>query len=79
MTNFDHYAAARTLISHLEHAGLASEAAALVAAMEDGATGTEIFMALRFHLSEILNRAHLPVDARKLASRLMNELDDTLQ
>lgn len=79
MSNFDHYAAARELISRLGQAGYATEAAALKAAMDQGATGTEIFMALRFHLAEIIGRVPLEGDSQTLASRLLAELDDALE
>lgn len=79
MSSFDHYAATRDLISHLERTGCTTEAAALKAAMESGATGTEILMALRFHLSDIIKRVPLEGDAGMLASRLLAELDDALE
>ena len=79
MSNFDHYAAARELISQLAQTGYATESAALTAAMEEGATGTEIFMGLRFHLAEIIKRVPLAGDSRTLASRLLAELNDALE
>lgn len=79
MSSFDHYATARELISHLERTGYPTEAAALDSAMADGATGTEIFMALRFHLASIITRIPLKGDAQLLASRLLAELDDALE
>jgi len=78
MSRFDYYAAARKLISRLESAGHATEAASLNAAIEEGATGTEILMALRFHVADILERIPLTGDARALASRLLAELRDAL-
>ena len=56
MSNFDHYAAAHELIEELRSKGHTSEANLLVEAIAGGATGTEIFMALRFHLLEILQQ-----------------------
>lgn len=79
MSTFDHYAAARELILHLELDGHATEAATLNAAMEGGATGTEILMALRFHLAEIINRASLKGDAKARALRLLVELNGALE
>ena len=79
MSDFDHYAAVRVLIAHLSHAGYAAEAASLTAAMEEGATGTEIFMALRFHLSKIIQSMPLQGESQRLASRLLSELEDALE
>jgi hypothetical protein len=78
MSNFDHYAAARELVSRLAQAGYADEAMAIQTAMEDGATGTEILMALRFRLAEIIKQVPLVGDSRILASRLLAELDESL-
>lgn len=78
MSNFDHYAAAQELISRLESEGHAADAAKLRAAMEDGSTGTEIFMALRFHLAEIVRRTPLKGETQTKASRLLGELNDAL-
>jgi len=47
--------------------------------MENGATGTEIFMALRYHLADIVKNESLPVEFRIPASRLLAELDEALE
>ena len=49
----DYYADARDIATLLQQAGLVSEAATLVDAIEGGSTGTEILMALRWHLDRI--------------------------
>ncbi len=49
----DYYAEARDIAMLLEQAGLASDAASLVDAIEGGATATEILMALRWQLDRI--------------------------
>jgi hypothetical protein len=49
----DYYEEAREISLRLEQDGLTSEAVSLVHAVEDGATGTEILMALRWHLRRI--------------------------
>lgn len=79
MSNFDHCEAARDLISQLDSNGYAADASRLRSAMEDGATGTEIFMALRFHLSEIIRRVPLKGELQIQASRLLTELNDALE
>jgi len=79
MSNFDYYAAAEELISRLDQEGHVGEAAKLRAAIEEGSTGTEIFMALRFHLAEIIKRASLKGELQIKASRLLAELNDALE
>jgi hypothetical protein len=78
MSKFDYYAEARDLISRLDSDGYDEDASKLRSAMEDGATGTEIFMALRFHLSEILRKIPLRDEVQIRASRLLSELNDAL-
>lgn len=78
MKKYDHYAVAQELIFHLEKEGHANDAANLRAAMEDGSTGTEIFMALRFHLEDMLRKLYLKEDTHLKALRLLSELNDAL-
>lgn len=78
MSKFDHYLAAHNLIALLEDEGHEAEAAKLRSSIEDGATGTEILMALRFHLSEIMRQVSLSGEAQKQASRLLAELNSAL-
>lgn len=79
MSSFDHYAATRDLIANLEHAGCSNEAAVLRNAIAEGSTGTEIFMAIRFHIAEIISRVPLAPDIGESASRLLAELDKALE
>ena len=79
MSNYDHYAAARDLTSSLEEEGYAADAAKLRSAIANGATGTEIFMELRFHLSEIIQRVPMTAQSWITASRLLAELNDALE
>ena len=49
----DYHREARDIAARLEQEGLTAEAASLVDAIEGGSTGTEILMALRWHLDRI--------------------------
>lgn len=49
----DYYAEAREIARCLEQDGLTAEALAVVDAIESGSTGTEILMALQWHLQRI--------------------------
>jgi hypothetical protein len=51
MNNFDHYAATRNLIKLLNAEGLQQHALNFQADTENGSTGSEILMALRFYLT----------------------------
>jgi hypothetical protein len=79
MSNLDHYETARELITYLLDHGHNDEAASLMSAMENGATGTEIFMAIRFHLSDIIKRVPLENSVQILALRLLAELNSALE
>lgn len=79
MTNYDHYTAARDVISRLKAEGHAADASKLQAAIEEGATGTEILMALRFHLSEIIRNVILQNESKKKALELLSELNNALK
>ncbi|MGZ4958436.1 MAG: hypothetical protein ACXV7J_04220 [Methylomonas sp.] len=79
MSTFDHYASSRELIKYLLENEYNEEANALMSAMENGATGTEIFMAMRFHLVKIINSVPLKGSSKLLASRLLTELNRALE
>ena len=79
MPDFDVYETTRLLISRLHSDGYAEDAANLRSAMENGATGGEIFMALRPHVADIVRRVPLPADWLIRASRLLAEIDWALR
>ncbi|MSP73584.1 MAG: hypothetical protein EXR76_15715 [Myxococcales bacterium] len=65
----DPYAEAADLIARLQAVGRQADAEVLQDAIDSGSTGTEIFMALRWHLEDLLKKG-LPDDLRKRAARL---------
>lgn len=79
MNEFDHYAVANDLIERLESDGHGRDARTLRDAIERGATGTEIFMALQFHLREILTRRTLSEGIREIGTTLLSALDLALE
>ncbi len=79
MSSFDHYAVARKLMVLLQKQGYSSEAKALALAMAEGATGTEVFMALRFRLANVIERVPLAGETKKLALELFEKLNDSLE
>jgi hypothetical protein len=79
MNAFEHYMKVRELISRLEHEGLSAEAQDLRSVLEGGATGTEIFMGLRFHLSKIVEVKGLAAETRRLAQELSDRLGEGIR
>jgi hypothetical protein len=79
MNNFDFYAASAELASLLENDGHSSAAAKLRTAIEEGSTGTEILMALRYNLVEVTGQIPLKGNAQRMASRLLAELNNALE
>lgn len=79
MTSFDHYAEARELASLLREEYLDDFAISLIRAMEEGATGTEIFMALRWNIKQLLEANKCSDLTTAKARRLFEELDKTLE
>jgi hypothetical protein len=75
----DHDAEARELIGVLAAAGYAERSARLQDAIEGGATGTEIVMALRWELKQLVDgERDLPPPLRAQARRLRRGLRPAL-
>lgn len=75
----DFYADAYEIAERLAKARELVWADTITSAIEDGATGTEILMALRFHLSRLLKSATPPdSDTRSLARSLVVDLSEAL-
>lgn len=79
MKNFNYYEEADRLISSLEGEGYDLYAATLRSAIEGGATGTEILMALRFHITEIVKRIPLKSESKIKALKFLVELSRALE
>ena len=79
MNNYDHYNEAKSIIAMLQDASLNNYGALLQNAMDEGATGTEIFMALRCNIEKILKEDVLDDATRVRAKKLWDELDKALQ
>ena len=79
MNTYDHYAEAQELIDMLRRDELNDSADTLLKAMEEGATGTEIFMALRWSIKELIEAEKCSNMIKIKAERLYQELDKALQ
>lgn len=76
---YDHYRETEELIAMLQNTQLQSYGDALQKAMDEGATGTEIFMALHWNLERLLSEKIRLDMIRAKAKRLSEELDKALQ
>lgn len=79
MNKYDHYVEAQELIGMLRKEGLSNYADAMLKAMEEGSTGTEIFMALRWNVKNLIESRQCSNMAEIKARRLYQELDKALQ
>jgi len=78
-TNYDHYAAANQLADRLDLEGHNEWASKIRNAMAEGATGTEIFMRLRWQLTQLRDRqAWLSKTSREQLEELLTELEKSL-
>ena len=76
---YDHYIETKELAGMLRKENLNGYADAILMALEEGSTGTEIFMALRWNIKNIIDAKHCSVLTEAKALRLYQELDKALQ
>ncbi len=79
MIDYNHYEEAAAIIMMLRETSLNNYGDALQNAMDEGATGTEIFMALRWNLENLLKEDSLNELINARAARLWEEIDKMLQ
>ena len=60
MSEFDHCKPVRHLVKSLDEAGDGAAAQLLRSSLTTGSIGAEVFMALRFHLANLLQQHRLP-------------------
>ena len=76
---YDHYEEVEELISMLENTSLQHYRKALQNAIDEGATGTEIFMALRWNIERLLAESSVDHATGAKAKKLLSELDNALR
>ncbi len=79
MSEYNHYEEAYQLMRMLCCEGLVDHANALQSVIDNGSTGTEIFMSLKFEIQKLLNTAVCSDITFKKAEHLSNKLDEALQ
>ena len=76
---YDHFQEAQDLIKMLRNIHLHVQADDLQSAMDDGSTGNEIFMALRWNIEKLLNEKKCTDIVLVKAKKLWEELDKALK
>jgi len=76
---YDHYQEAQDLVTMLHSIKLNEQADALQLAMDEGATGNEIFMALRWNTKKLLSEKKCAGTVLAKATKLWEELDKALK
>lgn len=76
--SYDYYQEADELIKMLSASSLEKYGEALQKAMDEGSTGTEIFMALRWNLDKILSEASTNDLIEAKTQKLRDEIDKAL-
>jgi hypothetical protein len=79
MNAYDYYGEAKRLAEALERSGFSGYGSEIVGAMEEGETGTEIFMIIRMRLAKLLTVEGLPLDLRASIQALHEKLDGALK
>lgn len=74
----DSFKKSRELATELQHRGLAAEGQTLLDAIDGGSTGTEIQMAVRFHLRRISADDRIDTSLRELSRQLAVEITRVL-
>ncbi|MEM5329392.1 hypothetical protein VSR34_22770 [Paraburkholderia sp. JHI2823] len=78
MNAYDYYGEARALADVLKNAGFPAYGSDILGAMEEGETGTEIFMMMRARLANLLVDGKLPPDLIARVRALHGRLNDVL-
>lgn len=78
MNTYDYYSEAKALANELKLAGFPEYEAEILGSMEEGETGTEIFMILRARLACILVTKTMPPKLLERVTGLHGKLNDAL-
>lgn len=78
MNTYDYYSEARALAEELRSAGLPDRASGIIGAMEEGETGTEIFMIMRARLGHLLAEENMAPNLMERVRALFERLNSAL-
>ena len=79
MKTYDYYSKAKSLAEELRLAGFSHYRDEILRSMEEGETGTEIFMMMRSQLARFLVEKVVPENLSNRVTRLHDRLDDALK
>lgn len=78
MTTYDHYAEAKQIAGLIENEGFAQQAGEVRHAIDDGRSGTEIFMQIRYYLSPLLEDERIDSVTRERIRILVEKINEAL-
>lgn len=78
MNQYNHYEEAKSIITMLSGTSLENYCELLQNSIREGSTGTEIFMALKWNIENLLNEERLDEAIKARAKGLWSELDKAL-
>lgn len=78
MNAYDYYGEAKSLAEDLNKAGFSMYSSEILGAMEEGGTGTEIFMILRARLARLISEEKFPLDLMERVKALHKKLSNAL-
>jgi hypothetical protein len=78
MSSYDHYAEAKSIADRIEAEGFPDQAVAVRNAIDEGRSGTEIFMQLRFYLAPLQGNTHIDPTTQSRIGMLIDKIDEAL-
>ena len=78
MSTYDHYTEAKCIADQIEGAGFPEQAQQVRLAIENGVSGTELFMQLQFYLSPLKDNNLIDQNVRNRINVLVGKIDEAL-
>ena len=78
MSNYDHYDEAKSIADQIDTKGFSDQAAAVRNAIDEGRSGTEIFMQLRFYLEPLLEEGEIDASTKDQITTLVEKINEAL-
>jgi hypothetical protein len=78
MSSYDHYDEAKSIADQIDAKGFSDQAAAVRNAIDEGRSGTEIFMQLRFYLEPLLDEGEIDVSTKDQIMTLVERINEAL-
>jgi hypothetical protein len=78
MSSYDHYDEARSIADQIDVKGFSDRAAAVRNAIDEGRSGTEIFMQLRFYLEPLLEEGEIDFSTKDQITTLVEKINEAL-